>query len=562
MKLRTQFLLLAAVTLSFIFASCSKTNEQGKLVPNDAAIVMHINGQSLSSKLPWEEIKANPLFQKMYADSTIPAFVKNILDNPENSGINIKSDFIFFAKQDTSGSLAAFEGSVKDTEKFKLFNQEATKGGSETEKGGLHFISRSPACVGWNKDRFVYVFSTPDFRKRSGTNTMTDQTKPIDLLAACKAIFDLPAKNSLGSNEKFTALMKKAGDFHIWINTEEITKSAQSMAALSMLKMDKLYEGSLTVGTANFENGKIAVDFKSYTGKLLNDLLKKYSGDKINEDMLKRIPAKDVAAIFALNFKPEGINELLKMMGMDGLANIGISTMGFSLDDFIKANKGDILVAVTDIKTNPDTIHLQNDASAVVGKSAKPDFIFAASIGDKESFNKLIAAGKKLMGPKMVYSDSAAPDLSYNLNADYFAIGNSKEKVDKYIAGGNSNFDFMSKFSGNPFGGYINLQYIMKAMETEMTKDSSAKIAFDASMKMWDNVYMTGGKYADGGISYSMEINLVDKTSNSLKQLNLYLGKLSFLEKWRKDKQELSDLRMEEINKDEMTAPEAPTKEK
>lgn len=162
----------------------------------------------------------------------------------------------------------------------------------------------------------------------------------------------------------------------------------------------------------------------------------------------------------------------------------------------------------------------------------------------------------------MVYSDSAAPDLSYNLNADYFAIGNSKEKVDKYIAGGNSNFDFMSKFSGNPFGGYINLQYIMKAMETEMTKDSSAKIAFDASMKMWDNVYMTGGKYADGGISYSMEINLVDKTSNSLKQLNLYLGKLSFLEKWRKDKQELSDLRMEEINKDEMTAPEAPTKEK
>lgn len=38
---------------------------------------------------------------------------------------------------------------------------------------------------------------------------------------------------------------------------------------------------------------------------------------------------------------------------------------------------------------------------------------------------------------------------------------------------------------------------------------------------MWDDVYMKGGSYSGGGITQTMEINLIDKNTNSLKQLNL-----------------------------------------
>lgn len=54
MKLKLTSLAFLA-TLVIVFASCS--NKASVPVPEDAAIVIHIDGASLSSKLPWEEIK-------------------------------------------------------------------------------------------------------------------------------------------------------------------------------------------------------------------------------------------------------------------------------------------------------------------------------------------------------------------------------------------------------------------------------------------------------------------------------------------------------------------------
>ena len=56
-------LLAAAVVL--ILASCNKTNKQGKPVPKDAAVVVLFDGASLLSKLPWDDVKQNALFQQM-----------------------------------------------------------------------------------------------------------------------------------------------------------------------------------------------------------------------------------------------------------------------------------------------------------------------------------------------------------------------------------------------------------------------------------------------------------------------------------------------------------------
>jgi hypothetical protein len=203
--------------------------------------------------------------------------------------------------------------------------------------------------------------------------------------------------------------------------------------------------------------------------------------------------------------------------------------------------------------------------NVITNTSTTPDVLFSASIGDKEAFNKLVAAGNKMFGPKP--GDSAglsmfAAGISHNMNADYFAIGNSKTAVDSYISGSSKNsFDFISKLSGNPFGGYVNLQYIMKAMETSMTKDSSAKIAYDASLKMWDNVYIWGGKYNDGGVSYNMEINLLDKSTNSLKQLNQYLGKLGYLVDEKKKKDDMYNMKMDDMMIDSVTV-QAPVENK
>ncbi len=560
MQLRFRIPLLAAFAI-LLLASCSKKNKEGKFVPKDAAVVVHVNGASLSSKLPWDEIKKNALFQKMYADSSIPTFIKGALDNPDNSGIDTKTDMIFFMQKDSVGGVVVFTGAIKDAEKFKLFSLDVTKGGTESEKDGIKFITKSPFSVGWNKEKFVCLVNAPELSmdgyKPSSWGDSSYTVKSRDLSAACKTIFDLKESNSLAEDEKFTELVKQPGDLHFWMNSEEFYKDGLANPALAMLNLTTLYKDSRTAATLNFENGKILMDIKSYAGKELTELYKKYGGKNIDEEMIKRLPSKDVAAVFAMSYKPEGIKELLKLMGVEGYANMGLAFVGFSLDDFIKANKGDVLIALTEIKHKKDSINFKGvngEDKSFETNTPQPEVIFATSIGDKDAFNLLIKAGEKF-GKNV----PAEIPVAYNSNGKYFAIGNSKENIAKYTGtNSNTSFDFLSKISGGPFGGYINLQYIMKAFESEATKDSTAKAVYDVSLKMWDNMYMKGGSYSGGGITQTMEINLIDKSTNSLKQLNQYLGTLGQLKMESDKKLRMTDVMIEEVKPDSANSPKLP----
>jgi hypothetical protein len=550
---------LLAFALVALLASCSKSNQQGKLVPKDAAFVLHINGSSLNSKLPWDEVKKNMLFEKINTDTTIPAFIKSALNQPDNSGIDIASDLMVFAQRDSIGGYIAFEGSLKSVDKFRSFNLDAISGGLESERGDIKMISRSPVCVGWNKEKFVYIYDAPQMNRKNNFDfDSTIVKKNRDIGAACKAIFDLKSNNSLAEDEKFTTLMNKKGDVHFWLNTEQLYKDAAGFDQLKMLKLDKFYEGNFMTGTLNFENGKINLDYQTYVGKELKDLFKKYSGGSIDENMLKSIPSKDVAVAMAIHFKPEMIKELITLSGMEGLVNIGLMTVGFSVDDFIKANKGDVLFALSNLRSEKDSVQFKDmngDYKVFDNSNVKSDYIFSAAIGDKDAFNLLIKAGKKLSDKGM---DDSSSSIAYNTNAKYFAIGNSKQNVEKYLAGNsNNNMDFISHITGNPIGGYINLQYIMRAMQSEMTKDSSAKVIYDASLKIWDNIYIRGGQFEDGAFNYSFEVNLVDRNVNSLKQLNQYLGEVGRVME-EKNKRSEANLLNSENNFNDVVVPAPP----
>lgn len=86
-------------------------------------------------------------------------------------------------------------------------------------------------------------------------------------------------------------------------------------------------------------------------------------------------------------------------------------------------------------------------------------------------------------------------------------------------------------------------------------KDSSAKIAYDASLKMWDNVLWKGGNYSDGGIQQTIEINLVNKTINSLRQLNQYTSNFRGLYKDVRKKKLQESMAFQDFQDDIMTPP-------
>lgn len=533
--MKSIFKTMALLTaLLIIFNSCSKTHDEGKMIPSNALVVVHLNTKSLLSKLSWDDIKQTSWYKELYNDTTVKGWTKKLMDNPAGTGIDQDGALIiFFQKTASTDGQIVFEGDIKDAAAFEAFNKNFDEKATTTKDGSINMLSlRDETVVGWNDKKFAYVINTPKLptNMNSFGDSINMNTQFVNasqnLVQVCKNLFALKADSSMAKNDKFSSLLKEDGDVHSWQNNEEIIKSSAPMGMMSMLKLDVFLKGNITTATGSFDNGKIEVKQKFYVSPELTDILKKYGGGKINTDMIKNIPSQNVNGLLAINFKPEGLKEILKLTGLDGFANMFFSQGGVTMDDFIKANKGDILIAVTDFSLKKDSFNFKNEAlSDTSYLYDKPDvnFLFSLSIGDKPSFDKLMAAGKKLGG-----------DLSANAGAHFanndkiFAIGNSQQYVSNYLAGSNNKFDFIDKISGHPIALFVDIQKLLSSSSAaQPLKDSANKIIMDESLKIWQNVYSMGGEYKDDAFVMNSEINLVDKNTNSLKQLNGYFDRIS-----------------------------------
>ena len=538
-------LALFFASAAFLFSSCSKKNEVGKMIPKNAMFVMELNTKSLREKITWDDIKQTSWFREAYSDSSTKDWTKKLLDNPENSGIDLNGSLIFFVSKNsaTEGDIV-LEGTVKSESDFGDFNKNLDSSATIKKDGDLNMLFlKDETVVAWNDKHFVYAFDAGQAMKFNPMNNSSfNQSnvaplvdKSVTLAAVCKSVFSLKSDSSLAGSDKFTNLLKEKGDMHAWINTEEIMKSSSSLGMLGMLKLDVFFKDNISTYTVNFDNGKIDVSQKGYAGKEFSDFLQKYSGSGINTDMIKTIPSQNIFGVFALNFKPEGIKELIKLTGMDGMLNSQTSQLGFNLDDFVKANKGDITLAISDV-TMPNIS--QGGGNSNMSMSYKPDFniLFSASIGDKQSFQKLMEAGKKIGGQMGTNSDTG---IAYGQNDKLFAITNHQHFLNDYLAGNaNNKFDFLDKINGHPFGLYIDLHKILTLADAAKSQvHDEDKTIMDASLKLWNNIFMTAGDFKDGAMTGNTEINFIDQSTNSLKQLNNYFDVIATAEKAKKAEQ-------------------------
>jgi len=468
--------------------------------------------------------------------------VKQILDNPEKIGIDLNGSLIFFvAKNSGPDGELVLEGSIKNGDDFAAFNKTMDSSATVKKDGDLNMLTlHDKAVVAWNDKHFVYAFDAGDAKSRfnpmPGGNFNQSNVAPlvdrsVTLSSLCKNLFSLKSDSSLAGSEKFTNLLKEKGDIRAWINSEEIMKSSSSLGMLGMLKLDVFFKDNVSTYTVNFDKGKIDISHKGYAGKEFSDFLKKYSGGSINTDMIKAIPSQNVLGVLAMNYKPEAIKDLIKLIGMDGMLNSYSDKIGFNLDDFVKANKGDLMLAFTDLSVKKET-----SSDSTMPSSTKPDFnvLFSVSIGDKASFQKLVDAGKTISG-EMGRNDTS---IAYGQNDKVFAITNHQHFLNDYLAGkANNKYDFLDKLNGHAVGAYIDIHKILSALSTEKMDDPDHKQIMDESLNLWNNIYVTTGDFKDGALTGQTEINLIDQNTNSLKQLNHYFDTIAKVIKEKKDKE-------------------------
>lgn len=521
-------LLLAAALTSIV--SCS-SDKKGIAIPKDASFALHVNVKSLTSKVSWQEIQQNEWFREAYANET-DSFARKTLQDPANSGIDIQGDLGVFVKKQNQGGYMAIEGGIKDAAAFETFATSVNKGGKVVKTGDVSVLNTGlKSLVAWTGNRFVFISDVPmpSFSNRfnsanpDGNEPFSFTTDSLQKFAV--QLFDLPSKNNLMSDERFVAIMKEPGDIHYWVNAEQYYNSLGGM--LSLLKMNVLFEGNAYGAALNFDNGKVTLKTKAFVNKELKALMEKNAGSKISADMINRIPSKNVIAVFAFKYQPQGFLDLLKLMGVDGLVNGFLGSEGYSTAELAKATKGDVLLAVSDLHIKGrSTVMTNPDGSPAIQDDFLPvNILFATSVNEKPSFDKLFSILQKKSQELQPFSKN----VHFQLNNDWFAAGNSPEQVNSFLSGGNNNFPFTSRIAGKSFGGYIDIQAIMKAF-APVTTDSTSKAMLDLSLNTWQDVVMTSGGEKNDAFVGEVEINLVDKNTNSLKQLNKYfdtLGKIS-----------------------------------
>jgi hypothetical protein len=216
---RTPFLLLLAFVL--VLASCKNGNKSDLFIPKDAAVVFHISTSSLSSKLSWDEIKKTTWFQDAYNKQSTDSFAKQLMNDPEASGINVKSDFVFFMKKRGRGGFNVFEGSIKDAAAFEALVKKMSKQDKVEKDGDWNVVNTDERSVTmWNSSKFVVINNMPlgDFNPMGGqteqTNFGTDSLRVFG-----KQVMSLSSDESLFDDERFASVMKESGDMHVWVNS-------------------------------------------------------------------------------------------------------------------------------------------------------------------------------------------------------------------------------------------------------------------------------------------------------------------------------------------------------
>lgn len=522
--------LIPVVLMALLLAACSQAGKTGLLVPKDAALVVHVNMKSLSGKMTWEDIRNADWFKSM-SDQTVPndSTAQKLLNDPATSGINLKEDMVFHLARHNGSGYFAFQGKLTDAAAF-----ENTLNSSRSEKitinsdGDLKFTNPDEmTLLLWNKDRFMMLANAPlDEMGGNYGNGRSRMLKGDTLMQLGKDILALKGDKLLDSDKRFASLIGETGDLHFWTNAEFFADARMGMLT-SMLKVSTLIEGNISAGTLHFDNGKITFDNIQYVSKDLASLLKKHTPKTVGTDLIKRLPSGEVMAAGVFNYPPEGLKELSKLIGADGMVNGFFGEFNYSMDEFVAANKGDIAFALADFGVKKDSVEYEGfngKKEFYVRENPDLNFVAAVSVNDKEAFGKLVG----IVQQQVKNADQATRDLQYSFDENWLVFGSSQGEIDRFKAGNNSPA-YADKISGHQMGFFVDVNRILGRVKAIMNQDnpaaeqSSTGSILNASIAFWDNAILYGD-VEDGKVKTHMEVNLIDRNSNSLKQLTNYLG--------------------------------------
>jgi len=498
------FKILSALLIASLFFVSCKNSKKGLTVPKDAITIIHIDGASLTSKADLKDLIKADWYRRekqMITDS----FDKQLMEDPEKSGVDLKSDFIYFAHKKDFTTYSVFEGGLKSPSDFEKLLKEKNPGKKMEDADDFHFMLVDASdFVSWTSSKFVYISGQQEM---GGTPAVS-----LDSLKAYAAwLYDLKKEASIESNDNYNALLKENGDIHFWSSSADAVSSFQT-GPLPLIGASAIMQGSYTTGTISFDNGKVVVNSNQYLNPTLSKLIERYKAKPLTADLLNHV-SPGASIVIAMNYHPQLIKDFLKVSGTESTTNNALEEYDITFDELLESTKGEILITASEV--GPQQPSMDDDMADDVFPFGG-HLLFAASLNNDSAFRKAEAIIKQPF-----------PSAATRIQNNWFLLGNYTATVNEFFSN-TSNPAITEKLSGHPLGFYIDIQKGLQQWNTHGL-DSALLQQIELSKNFWRDIISTGGEFENGSLHFETTVNLADKSTNSLKQLARYGMQMSEL---------------------------------
>lgn len=533
-----QFFLFTGIAM--IVVSCSSSvPKQADYISKDAFMVADFNTARLAEKAKKGNINWDSLFTNMLkdADPVKSDEIKKQLSKMSEAGIDFQDHFFVFVKM--SGSMmngqsvtTGVVAGMKDAAKFEAYmkaQQDVTP--IQLKDDYSYTVLHNEVGIGWNKHVAILVYATPP-EARDASQVVPNDGKTS--LAALDQMMHLKKEESVAALDDFKTLMKEKADILYWSNSEGIISS---IPFVGMTKMGDLFKGTHSAGTLNFEDGKAVATVKSYMGKDLADILKKYPSTAADMNMVAQYPSPVMGYVcFALN--PKILLDIIKYAGVESTANQFLAESGFTLDDIAKAFSGDIAIMVSDYGLKPNTMDIGGEK--ITYNTLDIKYIFNFKITDVAAYNK-IAAGLTAKGFMEQVNGQYLPKnlrgTGWLMNGKNLIMGSNDSLIQQYLAGkGNAALpkDISSAASGKPFSMFVDIQKFLQ----QGAMDSSSIKMIELAKSTFKDFRSTANKMEGNSVTSQMDLYTMNEKENSFVTLIKYFAASAQLMKQRMQEME------------------------
>ncbi|MBL7560449.1 DUF4836 family protein [Olleya sp. YSTF-M6] len=402
--------LLSLLTITFLFASCSKTIDEAYLVPKDAIGVMYINLESLSKKsqdLDFSKLSINTIIEDK-APEEIKDFVNQLMTQDNINNTFRKEYILGFGSFKRMSGVGGLILPIKDAASFEAFIKPMIDKLSNLEKEDN---------VG--KDNAYTVYSDREFA--IGYNDKTALIIGANNYAAAelKDLTDLERQESILATNYFDDFFDTKQDIGVHVTSTPLGDTFDGILnAFSGFDID-LENNNITY-YGSFENDHLHTDTKL---KLNNDIKSLIAYDKwmttsYSKSMLNALPNDPlVVTKMSIDFEafyehivslqdnkllPVQIREELKK-NMERSDREASKEIGMTTSDFTALFDETIMFALTEGKTVKDSVYsydyYSREESYKLIEKKVPNMYGAIAIKDKSKVSNFLSLIKEKGAP-------------------------------------------------------------------------------------------------------------------------------------------------------------------